>query len=104
MTRAHLPLLALVLCLAACGSGTKKAGAGAAEGEVLPGSASDAMLPYDSVKSQAPLAPQSEGGDKPGGKKSAAGNAKQNDTSAASPAAPDTAPASDAAPPSPAAQ
>lgn len=49
-------LTLLPLALAACGKAEKseKAGAG---GEILPGSASDAMLPLDTVKSQPPLAP-----------------------------------------------
>ncbi len=56
----------LILTLAACGGDeAKKAeGAGTVEGEILPGSASDAMIPLDSVKSQAPLAPKAEGADK----------------------------------------
>lgn len=33
---------------------------GTAGGEVLPGSASDAMLPIDTVRSQPPLAPKAE--------------------------------------------
>ena len=53
-----------LLALTGCKGDTKKdAGAGTAQGEVLPGSASDAMLPLDTVKSQAPLAPKSEGGE-----------------------------------------
>lgn len=54
-----------VLLLSACGGdGAKKAeGAGTAQGEILPGSVSDAMIPLDQVKSQAPLAPKTEGGD-----------------------------------------
>ena len=53
-----------LLALAGCtGEPKKDAGAGTAQGEVLPGSASDAMLPLDTVKSQAPLAPKSEGGE-----------------------------------------
>ena len=52
--------LSLGLALSGCGEDRKAAGAGTAEGEVLPGSASDAMLPLDTVKSQAPLAPKSE--------------------------------------------
>ncbi|WP_296677847.1 hypothetical protein [Novosphingobium sp.] len=58
-----LPTLAAA-CLAAtlcgCGGDAKKAAGGKAEGEVLPGSASDAMLPYDTVRSQAPLAPKAD--------------------------------------------
>ena len=59
-----LILAVAVLALAGCNRDAKKdAGAGTAQGEVLPGSASDAMLPLDTVKSQAPLAPKSEGGE-----------------------------------------
>ena len=59
-----LILAAGLLALAGCkGEAKKDAGAGTAQGEVLPGSASDAMLPLDTVKSQAPLAPKSEGGE-----------------------------------------
>ena len=62
--KAGLILAACVLALAGCKGDTKKdAGAGKAQGEVLPGSTSDAMLPLDTVKSQAPLAPKSEGGE-----------------------------------------
>jgi|JI61114DRNA_FD_contig_121_211391_length_873_multi_1_in_0_out_0_2 hypothetical protein len=62
MTRWIAPML-LALLLTACGGDkAKKAeGAGTAQGEVLPGSVSDAMIPLDSVKSQAPLAPKVEG-------------------------------------------
>ncbi|MFM5894831.1 MAG: hypothetical protein ACKOQM_10445 [Novosphingobium sp.] len=62
--KAGLILAACALALAGCkGDAKKDAGAGKAQGEVLPGSASDAMLPLDTVKSQAPLAPKSEGGE-----------------------------------------
>ena len=52
-------LLALPLALGACGQEKpdEKARAG---GEILPGSASDAMLPLDSLRSQPPAAPPSE--------------------------------------------
>ena len=66
---------AAVLALAACKDEPQKpAGPGTAQGEVLPGSVSDAMLPLDTVRSHAPLAPGSEGGDpeaKPGDKRPA---------------------------------
>ena len=87
MTKSGLVLGACLIALAGCkGDARKDAGAGKAQGEVLPGSASDAMLPLDTVKSQAPLAPKSEGGEagetkgakaKPGAKASdaAAGSA-----------------------------
>ncbi len=62
--KAVLVLAACVLALAGCkGDAKKDAGAGKAQGEVLPGSTSDAMLPLDTVKSQAPLALKSEGGE-----------------------------------------
>ncbi|MFM7377944.1 MAG: hypothetical protein ACKO1O_07415 [Erythrobacter sp.] len=53
-------LLALPLMLAAC---EQQAAApaeqgGAASGEVLPGSISDAMIPLEQLDSQAPLAPR----------------------------------------------
>lgn len=57
----NLPILILALALVACGSGKKDEGAGKAEGQILPASASDAMLPLDTVRSQAPLAPKAEG-------------------------------------------
>lgn len=54
----------LALTVAACnGDARKDEGAGKASGEVLPGSASDAMIPLDQVKSQAPLAPKVETGE-----------------------------------------
>jgi hypothetical protein len=65
MTRLMAAAL-LALLLSACGWGESKktGGAGTAQGEVLPGSVSDAMIPLDSVKSQAPLAPKVDGADK----------------------------------------
>jgi hypothetical protein len=58
-------VLALTLALAAC---EKPADApaeqgGAASGEVLEGSVSDAMIPLDQLKSEAPLAPRQAQGD-----------------------------------------
>ena len=50
-----LSLAALPLALAACQGETAQQST--AEGEILPGSASDEMLPYDAVRSQPPLAP-----------------------------------------------
>lgn len=52
------PIVVLALALAACKGEQKPQGAGSAQGEILPGSASDAMIPYDTVRSQAPLAPK----------------------------------------------
>lgn len=62
-------LACLALALAACKGEPKKETGGTAQGEILPGSTSDAMLPLDTVKSQAPLAPKVEGGDKADPKK-----------------------------------
>lgn len=57
---AILPRLLVPLCLlalAAC-SDEKKPAPPAAGGQVMEGSISDAMLPYDTVRSQPPLAPR----------------------------------------------
>lgn len=63
MKKALISVL-LALAVAACtGDSKKDEGAGKASGEVLAGSASDAMIPLDQVKSQAPLAPKAEAGD-----------------------------------------
>lgn len=53
----RLVLLALSLALVACSSEQKPAQKNTAGGEILEGSASDAMLPLDTVRSQPPLAP-----------------------------------------------
>ncbi|MCP5385879.1 MAG: hypothetical protein H6916_03555 [Novosphingobium sp.] len=66
--------LALLLALGACKGGEKQQGAGKVEGEILPGSASDAMLPLDTVRSQPPLAPKAPAakeGVKPGASEAA---------------------------------
>jgi hypothetical protein len=71
------PVLLAPLVLAACQGETKKAeDQRTAVGEILPGSVSDAMLPYDSLRSQPPLAPKAEG--------SGAAKAKRGDGPAAS--------------------
>ena len=87
-------VLALLLALGACKGSEREKGAGTAQGEILPGSASDAMLPEDTVRSQAPLAPRIE----------ASGKAHDKADAAASDAAPtEAAQASDAAAAAPAA-
>lgn len=64
MTKWIAPAL-MIAALGACRDSAKKnERAGTAQGEVLPGAASDAMIPLDQVKSQAPLATKAEGGDK----------------------------------------
>lgn len=96
MIRRFAPAL-LVLALGACGNDNpaKELG-GKAEGQILPGSVSDAMIPVDQVKSQPPLAPKAEGGDKSDSKVKPDG--KASDVPAAPvEAAPEPAPADDAA-------
>lgn len=44
------------LTLTGCNGDEKQAANRTAAGEILPGSTSDAMLPYDTVRSQAPIA------------------------------------------------
>lgn len=77
MPALRLALICLVpLVLAACGSGSdkKQKDQRTAAGEILPGSASDAMLPYDTVRSQPPLAPKATA--KPGAKGAATDEAE----------------------------
>lgn len=64
MMRSVVMMACLALVLGACKGEEKKTVGGTASGEVLPGSVSDAMLPLDTVKSQAPLAPKAEASDK----------------------------------------
>ncbi len=52
---------AVLATLSGCHPG-QKAGHGEVSGQILPGSVSDAMLPYDTVKSKAPLAPRAAAG------------------------------------------
>lgn len=55
-----LSICLIALALGACSDDKRDSGAGKAAGEILPGSVSDAMLPVDTVRSQAPLAPKVE--------------------------------------------
>jgi hypothetical protein len=83
------------LALTAC-KGKKPDEARTAQGEILPGSASDAMLPLDTVRSQPPLAPPEEASGKGGKVASDKGGtaAEEADASASDEdGAPDTAPA-----------
>ena len=68
MRIATFPVLLALTALAGCNQSKKDEGAGTAAGEILPGSASDAMLPYDTVRSQPPLAPPPSASGKPGAK------------------------------------
>lgn len=89
----------MALAVAAC-QGEKPGERQGAAGEILPGSASDAMLPLDTVRSQPPLAPPTEAG-RAASKGSATGAAgTESEASASEPAATATA---TAAAPSPAA-
>ena len=90
------PFLAITLLIAACGGAKKDEGAGTAAGEILPGSASDAMLPLDTVRSQAPLAPKAAS-------TGAASQAEAGDPASEAPPAVDSAAAEApaAAPPAP---
>ncbi len=75
----------LIAALGGCHHEDKAVGHGTVSGEILPGSISDAMLPYDSVKSKAPVAPPqvvTPADNTPGD--SAADNAETNATAAAS--------------------
>lgn len=84
MTALRLVLILLApLALSACGSGTdkKQKDQRTAAGEILPGSASDAMLPYDTVRSQPPLAPKDVA--KPGAKGAVADEAEASASDAA---------------------
>lgn len=68
--------VALFLALAACGeeAETDPGDGGSATGEILEGSISDEMLPYDRVRSQPPLAaPEDVEGDEPASAASAGG-------------------------------
>ena len=82
-------IAALPLALAACQGEEKPAEAKTAQGEILGGSASDAMLPLDTVRSQPPLAPEATETAKPGkgGKRSEAANEAGDTASEAAPAA-----------------
>ena len=88
MTRSsrYLAPIALAVLLAGCGGGKDKA-EGTAGGSILAGSASDAMLPLDTVRSQPPLAPKADSS--PGAKaaaKAAPGEAQEATEPAAEPA------------------
>lgn len=66
MIRIAVPLIGLMLALAACKGEEKPAQDARAAGEILPGSASDAMIPYDTVRSEPPLAPPPVASGRPG--------------------------------------
>jgi len=90
-------VVALPLATAACKGEKKAAEAADAEGEILPGSASDAMLPYDTVRSQPPLAPPPAASGKPGAK-AGGDEAAADDSGEAASTATEAAAPGDAAP------
>ncbi|WP_324740158.1 hypothetical protein U8326_10280 [Tsuneonella sp. CC-YZS046] len=90
-----LALLATVL-LSACGGGKNGDGDGGASGQVAEGTISDAMLPLDTVRSQAPLAaPEATASGTPGAKSTGAASGG-SDNAAAAEADEDDAPATPA--------
>lgn len=62
-----IPALAALTLLSACGGQTSTDDGRSASGEVIEGTASDAMLPIDQVRSQAPFAPPERTGAATGG-------------------------------------
>lgn len=90
-----IPTALLALALAGCGDKGGKEQGGKAEGQILPASVSDAMIPVDQVRSQSPLAPQAGSGKKED--KDKAGEAEAAATDA--PAAEETAKAAPSASP-----
>jgi hypothetical protein len=96
-------ILALPLAAAGCNKAAEKKEKDqrTAAGEILPGSISDSMLPYDTVRSQPPLAPKETG--KPGTRNAATTSDEGPgdppvDPADLQPAAPIEAPAAPAAP------
>lgn len=86
-------LIALPVALSACDQ-KDEGGTSNAAGEVLPGSASDAMLPLDTVRSQPPLAPPpASGAPKRGGDEEEAETAASGEPSEAAAGAASEAPA-----------
>lgn len=92
--------IALPLALAACKGEEKPAQDARAAGEILPGSASDAMIPLDTVRSQAPLAPPPTASAKSG----KAGETKAADDGEAEEAEAPAEPAAEAPEPTPTAE
>lgn len=80
---------ALSLALCSCGGEKTPDREATAGGEILPGSASDAMLPFDTVRSQPPIAVSTATGSEPGkaGSSDAAGEATGSADAAAPPTA-----------------
>lgn len=93
MTKSRLLATIALLALSACNKQTEKQVQ--AGGEILPGSASDAMLPLDTVTSQPPLAPKVDkvpSTGKASAEPAAAAQLGADVAPAPAPAAPDTPP------------
>ncbi|MBW8755351.1 MAG: hypothetical protein JF595_14610 [Sphingomonadales bacterium] len=82
-----LVLCALPLALAGCKADKKPDEARTAQGEILEGSASDAMLPLDTVRSQPPLAPEATSSGKAGPGNRASAEPSEAASAAAEPSA-----------------
>ena len=72
---AFVLIVPLGLMVSACGSDGKVDERDGAAGEILPGSASDAMIPLETLRSQAPLAPRAAPSERAGGQQ---GDAPKN--------------------------
>lgn len=74
----------MLAALSACGDKDTEQTKGSAFQQVLPGSASDAMLPYDTATSAPPLetrdygSPDEDGGGEPGARSSGAGETQED--------------------------
>jgi hypothetical protein len=87
LTAKRLLIAALPLALlAACDQGAPSDDSRSASGEVLEGTISDAMLPLDTVRSQAPLAPIEVASGKPGKAKEGGAAAEEDASEGAEPA------------------
>lgn len=101
LTRRWLPLTAAALAaltLSACQEPASKPVGGIADGEILPGSVSDAMIPLDTVRSQPPLAPKSASSDSTADKSDQKADERAGPKDKAKPAAKAPAPAAAAEP------
>ncbi len=92
-----LPLALLpIILLSACGGGENGDGDGRASGQVAEGTISDAMLPLDTVRSQAPLAVPEAAASGAAGAKGAGATSDASDNAATEQSEEDDAPATPA--------
>lgn len=90
MTRRYGLALIAMLALAGCQQ-EKSAAPAVAGGQILEGSVSDAMLPIDTVRSQAPLAPPTGAARSPAATEAAAEDQPAAEPTQSAPAAPEAA-------------